>query len=73
MRSLEAGNFSSFSAGRRGLATSSPAQFGQRPFSLPVAQSRQKVHSNEHMSASGESGGKSRSQHSQLGRSFNMS
>lgn len=32
--SVAAGNFASFSAGRRGLATSSPPQFGQRQASF---------------------------------------
>jgi hypothetical protein len=70
--SLEAGNRSSLAAGRRGRATSSPPQFGQRPCSAPSAQLAQNVHSNEQMRASVESGGKSLSQHSQPGRSSSM-
>src|SRR6185369_3753868 len=53
-------------------ATSSPPQLGHLPLRMPSAQSRQNVHSNEQMSASGASAGKSRSQHSQLGRSWSM-
>ena len=55
-RSVEAGYFASFSAGRRGRLTSSPPQFGQRPPSTVVAHDRQKVHSNEQIIASVESG-----------------
>ncbi|KNC15331.1 hypothetical protein AC790_03030 [Pantoea sp. RIT-PI-b] len=55
-----------------GRRTSSPLQFGQRCASEPSAQVTQKVHSNEQMRASGDSGGKSLSQHSQLGRSSSM-
>jgi hypothetical protein len=40
---------------------------GQRPPSAPSAQSLQNVHSKEQIRASGEAGGKSRSQHSQFG------
>src|SRR6266851_713017 len=50
-----------------GRWTSSPEQLGQRPRSVR-AQSTQNVHSKEQIRASGESGGKSRSQHSQPGR-----
>jgi hypothetical protein len=45
---------------------------GHRPLSTPSAQPRQKVHSNEHIMASREFGGKSISQHSQLGLSKSM-
>jgi hypothetical protein len=72
LRVAEAGNFASFSAGRIGRRTSSPPQFGQRPCSTVSAQVLQKVHSNEHMRASVDSGGRSLSQHSQLGRSSSM-
>jgi hypothetical protein len=71
-RCVEAGYFASFSAGRRGLRTNSPPQFGQAPFSRFSAQSAQKVHSNVQMSADVESGGKSTLQHSQLGLSCSM-
>src|SRR2546423_15513343 len=72
LRSVEAGNLASLSAGRTGRRTSSPPQFGQRPCSTPSAQPLQKVHSNEHIIASRESGGRSRSQHSQFGRSASI-
>jgi hypothetical protein len=62
----------SFSAGRRGRMTSSPPQFGQWPLKRDSVQSSQKVHSKEQMRAIVESGGRSRSQHSQLGRSCRM-
>lgn len=68
-RSAEAGLRASLSAGRRGRGVSSPPQFGQQPFSTFFTQSRQNVHSNEQIIASALSGGRSRSQHSQLGRS----
>ena len=60
------------SAGRSGRRTSSPPQFGQRPRSTPSAQSTQNVHSKEQMRAARLSGGRSRSQHSQFGRSSSM-
>ena len=66
-RFVEAGNITSRDAGRRGRATSSPVQFGQRPFNCVFTQSAQNVHSNEQMRAASESGGKSQSQHSQFG------
>lgn len=71
-RSAEAGYFASAAAARRGRGCSSPPQLGQRPCNFACAQSAQKVHSNEQISASLESGGKSRLQHSQLGRSCNI-
>jgi hypothetical protein len=52
--------------------TSSPPQFGQCPLKRDSVQSAQKVHSKEQMRAAVESGGRSRSQHSQLGRSCSM-
>ena len=73
IRSVEAGYFASFSAARRGRLTSSPPQLGHMPLRTVVAQSTQNVHSNVQLSASGDSGGRSRSQHSQLGRSWSMS
>jgi hypothetical protein len=72
MRWPDGGYFASFAAGRTGRRTNSPPQFGQRPLSRRSAQSRQNVHSNEQMTASPESGGRSRSQHSQLGLSASM-
>src|SRR5919108_2362547 len=68
-RAVDAGWFNN-SAGRRiGLRTSSPPQFGHTKPSFCEAQSRQNVHSKEQIYASFESGGRSRSQHSQFGRS----
>src|SRR5713101_7230120 len=60
-------------AGRLGRGTNSPPQFGHLRFRIVSAQEEQNVHSNEQMRASAESGGKSRLQHSQCGRSCNMS
>jgi hypothetical protein len=71
-RCVEAGYFVSFSAGRRGRATSSPPQFGHLPFSTVVTHEVQNVHSNEQMCASAESAGRSLSQHSQLGLSCSI-
>lgn len=71
-RSVEGGYWPSFSAGRRGRGTSSPPQFGHLPCSTDSAHAAQKVHSKEQIRASVESGGRSLSQHSQLGRSWSM-
>jgi hypothetical protein len=68
-RSVEAGNLASFSLGRIGRRSNSPPQFGQRPPSRVSAHVLQKVHSNEQITASIDSGGRSLSQHSQLGLS----
>ena len=68
IRSVEAGYCWSFSAGRIGLLTSSPPQFGHMPCKIWVAQLRQKVHSKEQIMASAECGGRSVLQHSQFGR-----
>ena len=68
-RAVEAGYLLSFSAGRTGLATSSPPQFGQMLFSFCVAQLSQNVHSNEQILACLDAGGRSTLQHSQEGRS----
>ncbi len=65
-RVVDAGLFASFSAGLVGRRTSSPPQFGHRSDSRS-AQAAQNVHSKEQMRASGESGGRSMSQHSQPG------
>ena len=72
-RSADAGNLASLAAGRRGRATSSPLQLGQRPPSTWLAHGSQNVHSNEQMRASADSGGRSRLQHSQFGRSRSIS
>lgn len=60
---------SSIAAVRVGRRTSSPPQFGHRPLRMPSAHVMQNVHSNEQMTASVASGGKSLLQHSQFGRS----
>jgi len=54
-------------AGRMGRLTKLPPQFGHTPLNTVSTHSAQKVHSNEQIKASFDSGGKSRSQHSQLG------
>lgn len=72
MRSVEAGNFASLLAGRRGRATSSPLQLGHCPASTPLAHDSQNVHSNEQMRAPVESGARSRLQHSQFGLSCSI-
>jgi len=71
-RSVEAGLFSNLSCDLRGLTTNSPPQLGHWPPHFCCAQSAQKVHSNEQMRASVLPGGRSRLQHSQLGRSWSM-
>jgi hypothetical protein len=71
-RFVLAGLALSFAAGRTGRRTNSPPQFGQRPDKCISAHSRQNVHSKEQMRASGESGGRSRSQRSQPGRSSSI-
>jgi hypothetical protein len=55
-------------AGRMGLGTKPPPQFGQTLWSLFSTQSAQNVHSKEQMRASVLDGGRSRSQYSQFGR-----
>jgi hypothetical protein len=72
-RTVEAGFAASVAAGRRGRGSNSPPQFGHLPCSWRSVQVAQNVHSNEQMRASGESGGKSTSQHSQEGRRSSMS
>src|SRR5436190_10781854 len=69
---MEEGKRASMAAGRIGRATRFPLQFGQVPPSRVSTQSAQKVHSKVQMRASGLSGGRSRSQHSQLGRRLSM-
>ena len=71
-RLVEGGLFANLFTGRRGLATSSPPQFGHFPCSTLATQSAQNVHSNEQIRASPESGGRSLSQHSQPGRSSSI-
>lgn len=71
-RLVDAGSLASIAAGRRGLTTSSPPQFGHCPPSTPSAHATQNVHSYVQIRASVESGGKSRSQHSQFGLNSNI-
>jgi hypothetical protein len=71
-RCEDAGYFSSFAAGLRGRLTSSPPQFGQRFFNNVSVHVRQNVHSKEQLSASCDSGGRSRLQHSQFGRNCSI-
>jgi hypothetical protein len=71
-RRAEGGLFASFAAGLIGRGEKLPPQFGQTPLSLVSTQSRQKVHSKVQIIASAADGGRSLSQHSQLGRSSSM-
>jgi hypothetical protein len=72
-RKVEGGLFASFDGGRIGRETKLPPQLGHRPASLCSAHSRQNVHSKEQIIASSADGGKSLSQHSQLGRNSSIS
>jgi hypothetical protein len=69
---VEAGYFPNLATGRMGRGTRLPPQFGHSLFNMPSTQSWQKVHSKLQIMACSESGGKSRSQHSQLGLISNM-
>lgn len=71
-RLVDAGYFASKAAGRTGRRTNSPPQLGQTPPRTVVTQSAQNVHSKVQIIASGLSGGRSRSQHSQLGLRSSM-
>ena len=71
-RSTAGGLLAHFSLARVGRGNSTPPQFGHRPSNLSVAHGAQKVHSKEQMNAAAESAGRSRSQHSQLGRISSM-
>ncbi len=68
---MAGGNLASKRAGRTGRGEKPPPQLGHTPCSLSAAQLGQKVHSKEQIMAAA-SGGRSRSQHSQLGRSCSM-
>jgi hypothetical protein len=72
IRRGEGGFFLSIATGRIGRGAKFPRQFGQTPPSLFSTQSRQKVHSKVHIIASVAEGGKSLSQHSQLGRNSSI-
>ena len=71
-RSVEAGYFASLSAGRIGRRDQFAAAVRAAALQHALDATLQNVHSNEHIIASRESGGRSRSQHSQLGRSASM-
>jgi hypothetical protein len=71
MRCVDAGLFANVAAGRTGRRTNSPPQLGHWPFNTFSAQRTHQVHSNEQIMAFA-SGGRSTSQHSQLGRSSSM-
>jgi len=62
---VDAGYFSRSRAGRIGLGANVPPQFGQTPWSGPLAHCAQNVHSNEQITASAASGARSLPQHSQ--------
>jgi hypothetical protein len=68
-RWVDGGLLASFAAGLIGRAAKLPPQLGQAPPNLVSTQVRQKVHSKVQIIASTASGGRSLSQHSQLGRS----
>jgi hypothetical protein len=72
MRFDDAGYFASLAAGRIGLGEKLPPQLGQTPPSSEATHALQKVHSNVQIIASGESGGRSRPQLSQSGRSSSI-
>jgi hypothetical protein len=71
VRSVFGGYFARSRAGRTGRRSRLPPHVGQCP-SNRAAQSTQNVHSNVHIIAESESGGRSRLQHSQLGRRSSM-
>ena len=68
-RAVEAGSFASIAAGRTGRRSKPPPQFGHTPPSRSSTHAAQNVHSYVQIRASGDSGGRSRSQHSHDGRS----
>mgnify|MGYP006959933249 CR=1 FL=1 len=76
IRFVDAGFLSRDSFGRIGRETKFPPRLiqivGQRPFNSFSTQSLQKVHSKLQIIVSSESGGRSLSQHSQLGLSSSM-
>jgi len=71
-RTVEGGLSASLLSGLRGRTISSPPQLGHKPPSFCSEHDAQKVHSNEQIRARGDSGGKSQSQHSQLGRNSSI-
>jgi hypothetical protein len=71
-RRVEGGLLTSSAAGRTGRGAKLPPQFGQTPLSRLSTQSRQNVHSKVQIIASVADGGRSLSQHSQLGRNSSI-
>ena len=71
-RSVVAGYLASSAAGRMGRRARSPPQLGQGAPNRVSAQSAQNVHSYVQIRARSGTGGRSRSQHSQFGRSSSM-
>jgi hypothetical protein len=71
VRSVFGGYFARSRAGRTGRRWRLPPHVGQCPSNL-AAHSTQNVHSNVQIIAESEPGGRSRSQHSQFGRSSSM-
>jgi hypothetical protein len=71
-RRIDGGFLDSFEDGRTGRGAKLPPQFGHKPLRRRSTQSRQNVHSKVQIIASVAAGGKSLSQHSQLGRSSSM-
>jgi hypothetical protein len=72
VRTVDDGLFNNLVAGRMGRDAKLPPQLGQTPPSLVSTQDLQKVHSKLQIIASGASGGRSLSQHSQLGLSSSI-
>jgi hypothetical protein len=72
MRRVDGGYFASFPGGRTGRGAKLPPQLGHTPLSRFSTQPRQKVHSKVQIIALVADGGKSMSQHSQLGRSSSI-
>ena len=70
--SVDWGCLASAAAGRLGLRTNSPPQFGHVLLSLFSTHPAQNVHSKVQIRASRLSLGRSRSQHSQLGRRLSI-
>ena len=71
-RLREAGHLSNILGGLIGLASKFPPQFGHTFEKVSFAHLEQKVHSKEHITAFGASGGRSASQHSQFGRNSSI-
>ena len=71
-RLVDAGLFFNAARGLIGRLTKLPPQLGHWLFKTPSTQLAQNVHSKVHIRASVDSGGKSLSQHSQLGLNSNI-